>query len=204
MGELVALVEFSKHGQRVRSKSFEYAHIEVGLKLWNPRRCWDAFGAVLAQQRFQLDARGVGLMLTGGACVSFTVSTMCFDRVRSKIGLVNTAVLGLCLISAGLASVGVASASLPQFALAASLYQLGKPLYAPTVPTLLLQCVPPSKRGLAMGADAIVNTVARALSPILLGGLLRSRGAAASFAVAAGLVAAAALLALVRADTSRD
>ena len=55
-----------------------------------------------------------------------------------------------------------------------------------------------------MGADAIVNTVARALSPILLGGLLRSRGAAASFAVAAGLVAAAALLALVRADTSRD
>ena len=58
--------------------------------------CWDAFGAVLAQQRFNLDARGVGLMLTGGACVSFTVSTMCFDRVRSKIGLVNTAVLGLC------------------------------------------------------------------------------------------------------------
>jgi len=29
----MALVEFSKHGERVRSKPFEYAHIEVGLKI---------------------------------------------------------------------------------------------------------------------------------------------------------------------------
>jgi len=85
---------------------------------------------------------------------------------------------------------------------AAALYQLGKPLYAPTVPTLLLQCVPPSKRGLAMGVDSIVNTVARAAAPLLLGGLLKSRGAAAAFAVASTLVASAAGLALLRADRS--
>ena len=32
MDESIALVEFSKHGERVWSKSFDYDHIEVGLK----------------------------------------------------------------------------------------------------------------------------------------------------------------------------
>ena len=38
MDESIALVEFSKHSERVWSKSFDDAHIEVGLKIWNPRR----------------------------------------------------------------------------------------------------------------------------------------------------------------------
>ena len=29
----MALVEFSKHGRRVRRNPFDYAHIEVGLKI---------------------------------------------------------------------------------------------------------------------------------------------------------------------------
>ena len=37
--------------------------------------CWDAFGAVLARNRFGLDARGVGVMLTSLACVSFGGAT---------------------------------------------------------------------------------------------------------------------------------
>ena len=38
MDESIALVAFSKHSERVRSKPFDYAHIEVGLKTWNPHR----------------------------------------------------------------------------------------------------------------------------------------------------------------------
>ena len=38
MDESIALVEFSKHDERVWSKPFDYAHIEVGLKIWNPHR----------------------------------------------------------------------------------------------------------------------------------------------------------------------
>ena len=38
LGESIALVEPSEYGERVRFKPFECAHIEVGLKLWNPRR----------------------------------------------------------------------------------------------------------------------------------------------------------------------
>ena len=138
-------------------------------------------------------------MLTSLACVSFGVSTTCFDLIRRKTGLVNTAVLGLAFVAAGLAAVGAASGSLASFGAAAALYQLGKPLYAPCVPTLLLQCVPPSKRGLAMGADAIVNTIARAAAPVVLGGVLRARGAPTAFAYASGCAAAAAALAALRA-----
>jgi hypothetical protein len=38
LDESIALVEFSKHSERVWSKPFDYAHIEVGLKIWNPHR----------------------------------------------------------------------------------------------------------------------------------------------------------------------
>ena len=82
---------------------------------------------------------------------------------------------------------------------AAALYQRGKPLYAPTVPTLLLQCVPPDKRGLAMGIDAAVNTVARCVAPLALGALLRAKGEAVAVGGAAGLVLGAVGLALLRA-----
>jgi len=40
LDESIALVEFSKHSERAWSKPFDYAHIEVGLKIWNPHRPW--------------------------------------------------------------------------------------------------------------------------------------------------------------------
>ena len=38
MDESIALVEFSKHGRKSRVETVAYAHIEVGLKIWFPRR----------------------------------------------------------------------------------------------------------------------------------------------------------------------
>ena len=35
----IALVEFSKPSRRACVKAFEYAHIEVGLKIWFRHRC---------------------------------------------------------------------------------------------------------------------------------------------------------------------
>ena len=51
MGESIALVKFSKYGQRVWSKSFEYKNIAVGLKLWNPHRSLER-----ALQTFEVSA----------------------------------------------------------------------------------------------------------------------------------------------------
>ena len=43
--------------------------------------------------------------------------------------------------------------------------------HMPSIPTTLLQCVPPYRRGAIMGLDSSVNTVARILAPIALGTL---------------------------------
>lgn len=160
---------------------------------------WDAFGAITAQNRFGLGPRAVGAMLTAGACVSFAVSTALFATVVKTVGIVSTAIAGLLCIACGLLGIACADpSSLTAFVAAASLYQIGKPLYAPTLPTLLLRCVPPSKRGLAMGLDSISNTFARATAPLLLGAVLQSRGESACFAVAGSLVLTAAALAAIR------
>ena len=54
---------------------------------------------------------------------------------------------------------------------AAVIYHTGVPLYSPAIPTLLLQCVPPARRGAAMGLDSAVNTAARIAAPLALGAL---------------------------------
>ena len=81
---------------------------------------------------------------------------------------------------------------------AACTYQVGVPLYTPTIPTMLLQCVAPNRRGFVMGLDNAVNTVARVVAPLFLGVLYSKAGAAACFTVASGVVAASAVLALLR------
>ena len=76
--------------------------------------------------------------------------------------------------------------------------QVGTPLYAPTIPTMLLQCVPRHRRGSVMGLDNMINTLARASAPPLLGMLFAVVGAGATFGAAAGAVVFAILVAAVR------
>ena len=78
------------------------------------------------------------------------------------------------------------------------MYHIGVPLYTPAIPTLLLQCVPPARRGAAMGLDAAVNTLARIGAPLALGALYRARGPARAFEAAGAATAAAAGVALAR------
>ena len=49
-----------------------------------------------------------------------------------------------------------------------------------------------------------VNTVARTISPLVLGSLLRARGARTAFSAASGAVALAATLAVIRARDVSD
>eukprot|EP00633_Aureoumbra_lagunensis_P009721 CAMPEP_0197322282 /NCGR_PEP_ID=MMETSP0891-20130614/69149_1 /TAXON_ID=44058 ORGANISM="Aureoumbra lagunensis, Strain CCMP1510" /NCGR_SAMPLE_ID=MMETSP0891 /ASSEMBLY_ACC=CAM_ASM_000534 /LENGTH=395 /DNA_ID=CAMNT_0042814617 /DNA_START=278 /DNA_END=1465 /DNA_ORIENTATION=+ len=159
---------------------------------------WDSFGAIVANQSFDWGPRAFGALLTGGACASLLVSTLVFPRIVKTFGLVPSAVSGLSLLGTGLIGIGLAH-NPHDFILAAALYQLGKPLYAPTIPTLLLRCVPPRRRGLAMGIDSAANTAARTLAPIMLGIVLHDAGVRTCFAIAGGLVFTAAFIAAIRA-----
>jgi MFS family permease len=167
---------------------------------------FDSYFGVLAMDRLGIDTRTLGMCFTALSSLSFLVSTACSAAVLRRLGAVRTCCLGLLAAGSGLVGLGyvcsaAASASRGQqvaFWSAAALYQVGQPLYNPSIPTMLLQCVPPYRRGAIMGLDSAVNTVARILAPILLGTLYKLYGAATCFYTAGGVVLAAATTAAAR------
>ena len=145
------------------------------------------------------DLAHLGACYTGLSSISLLVSTTLSARVLRRLGAVRTCCIGLAagtgLVSLGAVSASAAFSSRHQavfFWMAAALYQVGQPLYNPSIPTMLLQCVPPYRRGAIMGLDSSVNTVARILAPVALGTLYQLHGAAACFYAAGGIVLAAA------------
>jgi len=149
-----------------------------------------------------LDARSIGLAFTSFACISFAVSTTVTGRCIRRHGPVTTCIAGLSAIGSGLIALSGASAmktAIPALVFgAAALYYCGVPLYGPTVPTMLLRCVPPNRRGAVMGLDGAVNTVGRVIAPLLMGNLYRTSGPSATFGVAGVAALSAAVIALIR------
>jgi hypothetical protein len=168
-----------------------------------------AFFPSLLQNRLNFDTRAVGMAFTSFAVVSFTMSAFVSSRFIKAFGPVAACTAGLGAVGTGLWTLGHA-ASLPvggannagmTSALilgASALYYVGVPLYGPSVPTMLLQCVPPDKRGAVMGFDGAVNTVARIITPLIVGEVHRVRGAGACFRVAGSCAYAACSVALLR------
>ena len=157
---------------------------------------FDSFFPVFCAQQRGMGPTQIGATLTALAAVSFSISAAGFARVNKKLGLTSTTALGLALVAVGLGAIGAApTAGLTLFA--ATLYVTGIPLFTPAIPILLMQCVPPNRRGAVMGLDSAVNAVARIATPIALGGVYHASPTAA-FAAAGGVVAFACALVLVR------
>ena len=157
----------------VEEKEYEIIACPLGMKLWTgvatvcvvsflyhvADSTFFAFFPALLQYQLHLDPRQIGLVFTMLSCITFSFSaTSLSSKLISKIGVVNTCSLGLSAIGAGLFALSAASSSsaslmtatflLPYLIVgAAGLYFCGVPLYGPTIPTMLLQCVPPYQRG---------------------------------------------------------
>lgn len=163
-----------------------------------------AFFPSLLQNRLNFDTQGVGLTFTMFAVISFVMSAFVSSRFVGKYGPVTACSTGLGAIGTALLALGFAAsqswipAALPIILGAASLYYVGVPLYGPSVPTMLLQCVPPNKRGAVMGFDGTVNTLARVVSPLAMGEIHRRYGPGRCFGVAGLFVYSAAILAVIR------
>ena len=161
-----------------------------------------AFFPALLKKMLGLDASSIGLAFTSFACVSFAVSTTITGASIKKYGPVATCIAGLSAIGSGLLILSGAScmsSAIPAMIFgAAALYYCGVPLYGPTVPTMLLRCVPPYRRGAVMGLDGAVNTLARVISPLIMGNLYSKRGPGAAFGVAGVAAFSAALIAFLR------
>ena len=134
----------------------------------------------------------IGLLYTLLACISFVVSTTGTSWLMKVVGPVITCALGLSCVGVGLSALGVAASPSiafmpPTFAVlaaAAAIYYCGVPLYGPTIPTMLLRCVPSHRRGAIMGLDGTINTIARIISPLVMGDIYRRYGAGTAFGLA--------------------
>jgi MFS family permease len=163
-----------------------------------------AFFSQLLKEQANLDAQRIGLVYTLLACVSFSVSTTGAGAILRKLGPVLTCVAGMSCISAGLFGMGTAtiglSAGLSRKLVIASaaIFYCGVPLYGPTIPTMLLRCVPSYQRGFIMGLDGAINTIGRVISPLLIGDIYRRYGAGVAFGSAGVAVFCGALVALIR------
>lgn len=168
-----------------------------------------AFFSALLRDRGGLGAADIGLVYTGLACVSLAVSTSGVGvRLLRRSGPVATCVTGLTGVATGLLALGAAAVAggsaatvvVPKAVLvtAAAVYYCGVPLYGPTIPTMLLQCMPGHRRGSIMGLDGAINTLGRIISPLAMGEVYRRRGAGAAFGLAGGVVFVGALTALLR------
>ena len=165
-----------------------------------------AFFSALLRDEAGLSTRDIGLLYTVLASVSFSVSTTSSSALLQRFGPVVTCAAGMSCVGAALSFFGLAAS--PGFSLltpgfyilaaAAALYYCGVPLYGPTIPTMLLRCVPSHRRGAIMGLDGAINTLARVISPLLMGDIYRRLGAGAAFGVAGGAVFVGALITLIR------
>ena len=168
---------------------------------------FDAFFPSLVKDRVGLNEMGIGRAKAALATLSLLISATVSARMQKKLGSVVTCVLGLCASACGLAGLAAVVAYGPAFSastqilllwLAAAIYQVGVPLFGPTIPTMLLQCVPRQRRGAIMGLDSSINTVARIVSAPLLGALYGAAGPSVCFGTAAAVLFASAATAVVR------
>lgn len=154
----------------------------------------------------------IGLLFTCLACFSFTVSSTSASAILKRLGPVLSCASGLALVGSGLLTLGVVasgSSLLPPtravLAMAAALYYCGVPVFGPTIPTMLLRCVPANKRGFILGLDGSINTLARIITPIAMGEVYRRYQAGTAFAAAGIAVISGACITILRRYTvSKD
>ncbi len=156
---------------------------------------FDSFFPLLLSKKLAMAPTQIGALLTALSAVSFTVSATLFAPTQKFFGLTKTTVIGLTLVAIGLVCIGqVNPAAVPP---AAFLYVSGLPLFTPAVPILLMQCVPPTRRGTVMGVDSAINAIARIISPIVFGRVF-AKDPALAFACAGCVVFAAAAVVVAR------
>lgn len=170
---------------------------------------FDAFFPSLMKNLAGFDEGGIGQAKAALASLSLVVSAGLAAPLQRRLGAVVTCVLGLLCSAAGLGGVAVVASArvgaalspglrLTCFWLSAGVFQLGVPLYGPTIPTMLLQCVPRHRRGAIMGLDSSLNTVARILAAPILGAVWHAGGPGACFAAASGVLLLSALTTILR------
>lgn len=152
----------------------------------------EATFALLGQRRFDLDARGLGLIFTYVGIVIAIVQGGAIGRLSARFGERALAVCGAALMGASLLALPFA----PTFTLALVLLgalAVGQGLVVPTLSSLLSRQAASEEQGGVLGAGQSLSAAARAIGPLTAGWLF-DRGAAFPYVASAALVLLAAWL----------
>jgi len=157
---------------------------------------FDSFFPLVISRTVGMGPTMIGATLTSLSLVSLSISTLLFAPIFKFFGLTKTCGIGLALVAIGLAMIGVSTTAFTA-GLGAFFYVCGVPLFTPSIPILLMQCVPTTSRGAVMGFDSAINSSARIITPVLLGSVFAaSRGKA--FLCAATCVGGAFVIVVIR------
>mmetsp|Transcript_27325 Transcript_27325/g.63702 ORF Transcript_27325/g.63702 Transcript_27325/m.63702 type:complete len:520 (+) Transcript_27325:53-1612(+) len=154
---------------------------------------FDSFFAVLMVERFGITPAVLGPLLTGLACVVFVTASCIYYPLVRWTSTTAVAAIGLTMIGMGMSLLGSAS-TMTTVSLAIMLYGVGLPLFTPSVPIVLAEVAPKRKRGFILGIDSAVNTVARIMSPTIMGIVYQGQGAHVAFQRAAVVIFAGSVL----------
>lgn len=165
-----------------------------------------AFFSAMLRDQVHLDTKAIGFVYTALACVSLVVSTGFSGHLMQKYGPVASCAVGLSAIGLGLLLLGFGAGSSskdmpsrPKMVLgAATIYHCGVPLYCPSIPAMLLRCVPPHRRGAVMGLDGTIKTFGRAITPLVMGEIYRKFGPTYTFTVTGYIIFVAVATTLIR------
>ena len=145
---------------------------------------FDSFFPIVISRTVGMGPTMIGATLTSLSLVSLSISTLLFAPIFKFFGLTKTCGIGLAFVATGLAMIGISTTAFTT-GLGAFFYVCGVPLFTPSIPILLMQCVPTTSRGAVMGFDSAINSSARIITPVLLGSVFAaSRGRAFLFAAA--------------------
>jgi len=160
---------------------------------------FDSFFPLVISRTAGMGPTMIGATLTSLSLVSLCISSLLFAPIFKMLGLTKTCGIGLALVASGLFIIGISNTPFT-IGLGAFLYCCGVPLFTPSIPILLMQCVPTTSRGAVMGFDSAINSSARIIMPVLLGSVFAaSRGRA--FICASACVAAAFAIVIIRSFT---
>lgn len=129
---------------------------------------FDGFFPVLCADRFGLLAPAIGSTQTTMAVIVFIVTASLYGTAVRRLGLAETAILGLLLIASGVGLTG-ASPTWLGVLFGVLLYAVGIPLFSPSMATMFARCAPEGRRGLVLGVDSTVASAGRILAPAALG-----------------------------------
>lgn len=153
--------------------------------------------ALLMKARLDWGERQTGVLFTEIGVVIVVVQGLIVGRLVRRIGEKWTLVLGLGILSVGLALTGTVGTS-TLIAFGAAAIAAGNGLVAPSLSALVSRASGAHEQGVKLGVAASASSLARIVGPATAGVLFELRGPGVPMQVGAGIVVALAFLAAWR------